>query len=290
MTPLSLADVLPLLVDPKSREPLVAHASETLVAREAARAFPITAEIPMLMPKDARPASEEERGAAGRAEPSRRDAASVEVMVLDVGTKTGKGVKRVHEEHWKRLGMPAGASWGVVGIDLQHSRLLEARKHGIFAVKADGARMPFADGSFDLTVVTELLEHVPRELAVDVMKEARRVTRGAIFIQNPDFTSEPYLREKGLKFTWMDWKVHPHHITADGMRSVLEEAGFTSFDVEQIRPVRDSSSRELVSLETPRDTQFFDPDLHTKPTVTFDQPVYEKLRVVLDLRRHTVPS
>lgn len=288
MTPLSLGAVLPLLVDPKSREPLVAHGPETLVAPGAGRAFPIAAEIPMLMPKDAREATAEERQA--RARPDAAPRADVEVMVLDVGTKTGQGVKRVHEEHWERLGMPAGASWGVVGIDLQHARLLEARKHGIFAVKADGARMPFADGSFDLTVITELLEHVPRELAVDVMKEARRVTRGAIFIQNPDFTSEDYLREQGLKFTWMDWKVHPHHITADGMRSLLEEAGFTAFEVEQIRPVRDSSQRELVSLATPRDTQFFEPGVHEKPSVTFDQPVFEKLRVVLDIGRHTVSS
>lgn len=283
LVPITLDDVLALLVDPESRQPL-ARAGDALRVSGGAREYPIVAEVPWLMSKLGRPVVDGAPGAS--ASHVARSARPARTLVLDVGTKTGKHLRGVLDEQSKVLRFDPSIPCAVVGIDLHQDRLLGARANGIFAVRADASRMPFHDGAFDIAVITELLEHVPRELAVHVLREARRVTRRSIFIQNPDFTAEEYLRTAGLKFAWMDWKVHPHHVTADGMRTILEEAGFSSFEVEQIRPVADSSHSEIVPIDAPTDTLVFDAAIHSKRSVMFDQPVFEKLRVVLDIERH----
>ena len=62
-----------------------------------------------------------------------------------------------------------------VGVDLSEAGLAIAAEHGVEAVHADVARLPFDDASFDVVVAGEILEHVP-DLAATV-REATRVLR-----------------------------------------------------------------------------------------------------------------
>ncbi|MFD7406335.1 bifunctional 2-polyprenyl-6-hydroxyphenol methylase/3-demethylubiquinol 3-O-methyltransferase UbiG [Streptomyces sp. NPDC059866] len=70
----------------------------------------------------------------------------------------------------------AGKGYRVVGVDLSALSLNEARKHGFDeVVRADIARLPFAQGAFDVVTAGQCLEHVPDPFAV--VREACRVLR-----------------------------------------------------------------------------------------------------------------
>ncbi|HWH32920.1 MAG TPA: methyltransferase domain-containing protein [Egibacteraceae bacterium] len=52
-------------------------------------------------------------------------------------------------------------------------------------VLADGAKLPFADSTFDIVVTLDTLEHVPPERRPDLLSEALRVSRGYVLVVCP---------------------------------------------------------------------------------------------------------
>ncbi len=55
-----------------------------------------------------------------------------------------------------------------VGLDITHSALLEAKRHGVVPVRADVQRLPLPSASADIVVAGEIFEHVdnlPRVIA-----------------------------------------------------------------------------------------------------------------------------
>jgi SAM-dependent methyltransferase len=94
--------------------------------------------------------------------------------VLDVGCAEGYFIKVVSD----RFG---AAAWGV---DLSTTALAKAhRLYGLPVAAAEATRLPFADGSFDLVISTEVIEHV---LDPDLMvAEMRRVSRGSVLVTTP---------------------------------------------------------------------------------------------------------
>jgi 2-polyprenyl-6-hydroxyphenyl methylase / 3-demethylubiquinone-9 3-methyltransferase len=62
-----------------------------------------------------------------------------------------------------------------IGVDQSATAIAQARDHGVEAVRADVAALPFRDASFDVVVAGEVLEHVP-DLPT-VVAEACRVLR-----------------------------------------------------------------------------------------------------------------
>ncbi|BEP14353.1 hypothetical protein acdb102_26640 [Acidothermaceae bacterium B102] len=70
-------------------------------------------------------------------------------LLLDVACGGG-----VMAPHVARLG------YRHVGIDIGQAALVVARQHGLEPVRADAARLPFADGVAEVVVAGEMLEHV----------------------------------------------------------------------------------------------------------------------------------
>jgi 2-polyprenyl-6-hydroxyphenyl methylase/3-demethylubiquinone-9 3-methyltransferase len=69
----------------------------------------------------------------------------------------------------------AGKGYRHVGVDLAASALVQARDHGVAAVRADVTRVPLADGCADVVVAGEILEHVTDLPAA--VREACRLLR-----------------------------------------------------------------------------------------------------------------
>ncbi|MEO6951241.1 MAG: class I SAM-dependent methyltransferase [Polyangia bacterium] len=68
----------------------------------------------------------------------------------------------------------AGARFGI-DFSLARARAASKESAGAIVACADATRLPFADESFDVTLVRDLLHHVPTRL--DVLTQAYRVTR-----------------------------------------------------------------------------------------------------------------
>ena len=114
-------------------------------------------------------------------------------LLLDLGAGTGR-----HSFEAVRRGAR------VVALDLSHEDLRQARAWlgamaaegevgdggWAAAVQADGLRLPFAAGTFDRVIVSEVLEHVPEDEAA--MREVKRVLKpsGTIAITVPRWFPE----------------------------------------------------------------------------------------------------
>ena len=90
--------------------------------------------------------------------------------VLDVGAGTGHLTAA-----FRRRGHP------VTALDATDAML--RRNEAGARVRADAARLPFPDRSFDLVVEANLLHHVADP--VGVLREMARVTRGAVAVIEP---------------------------------------------------------------------------------------------------------
>lgn len=97
--------------------------------------------------------------------------------LLEIGC--GEGGNLWHLRHL------AGARFG---IDFSAARVRAAslQSDGALVACADATRLPFADDAFDVTLVRDLLHHVPTRL--DVLTQAHRVTRhgGRLHVFEPN--------------------------------------------------------------------------------------------------------
>ncbi len=82
--------------------------------------------------------------------------------ILDVGCGVGQYVRHMRE-------LPAT----VYGIDIERRRVVDGARHLAGLMVASAEALPFAEGSFDIVVLNEVLEHVRDERAT--LREAARV-------------------------------------------------------------------------------------------------------------------
>ncbi|HEY4883463.1 MAG TPA: methyltransferase domain-containing protein [Myxococcales bacterium] len=89
-------------------------------------------------------------------------------LVLDLACGTGAMVRRLAAR------LPDAI---LFGADLSRPQLRAARQRSPWlpVVQSDATALPFRSGAFDVVHWSWLLEHVPRERAVDILREVRRV-------------------------------------------------------------------------------------------------------------------
>jgi SAM-dependent methyltransferase len=141
--------------------------------------------------------------------------------ILDVGT--GEGL------FWSEN----SAQRTVVGVDVRHDALQEARTRGLVIPAMGSAyRLPFPDDSFDLVVAIEILEHLDRpSVAVD---EIGRVTKSNAVITVP---WEPWFSLGVLFGSGQHWRRlgrEPEHVNAFGPSELGDALGTRFGDVRII--------------------------------------------------------
>jgi len=102
------------------------------------------------------------RGLERRLEIMRRYVDLEDKMILDIGCGVGAFVRRLRE-----------FSPRVAGIDVDFERVTEGGKAVPNLALAVGERLPFTDGSFDVVLLHEVLEHVTDDETT--LREAHRV-------------------------------------------------------------------------------------------------------------------
>jgi ubiquinone/menaquinone biosynthesis C-methylase UbiE len=101
-------------------------------------------------------------------------------------------VKMIKEKKWEKqkiLEIGSG-SYGIapylkeeiVGVDTDFS---EPEYPLLKQVKTSGKKLPFKDSSFDLVILSDVLEHIPKSVRRQVLEEAVRVGKKAVFISGP---------------------------------------------------------------------------------------------------------
>ena len=116
--------------------------------------------------------------------------------VLDIGSGVGSFVVACRKRGFKAFGVEPdriGQGGRISSIQIARRRLEDQ----VFAVGV-GERLPFADRSFDLITLNQVMEHVAEQTAV--LQEALRVLKdgGAIYIASPNYLRfyEPHYKIK----------------------------------------------------------------------------------------------
>ncbi len=126
---------------------------------------------------------------------------------LDLGCGAGAVLKALRERG------------PTIGLDLSDVALSYCRHRGLDdLVRADARHLPFHDGSFDVVVTLDTVEHIPDDLGA--LREAARVLKpGGLLVMNvPAF-----------RWLWGPHDValmHRRRYTRPQVRKLLEEAGF----------------------------------------------------------------
>jgi SAM-dependent methyltransferase len=134
--------------------------------------------------------------------------------VLDIGTGTGANLRLLRE-----IGME-----DVTGLDASEEAIRFCAERGLGAVRrGDACNLPFPDGSFDLVLATDVLEHVDRD--AEAAGEIRRVLTpgGHALLTVPAFRS-----------LWGLQDVQSHHLRRyrrSPFRRLLLEAGLEVRDL-----------------------------------------------------------
>lgn len=91
-------------------------------------------------------------------------------VLVDVGCGGGLLTPHLH-----------GKGYRHIGLDLTRSALEHAADHGLTPVRADAGALPLADGSADVVVAGEILEHVP-DLPSAVAEACRVLRPGGLLV------------------------------------------------------------------------------------------------------------
>jgi ubiquinone/menaquinone biosynthesis C-methylase UbiE len=105
------------------------------------------------------------------------------------------------------------------GIDISEAAIAAARRRGFTRVsQMDATRLTFDDGSFDLVIASDVLEHIEDDISA--LKEWRRVlsSRGKLIVFVPAFQALWSSHDKAND--------HVRRYSGSQLRHALEEAGF----------------------------------------------------------------
>lgn len=133
--------------------------------------------------------------------------------ILDVGCSFG---------WFERFALENGAA-AATGVDVDDQALAVARRlvpQAAF-LRAAAAELPYADASFEVVTLFDVLEHVPRRTEADVLAEARRVLvrGGQLALTTPHRHWLPMVADPA-------WYLGHRHYRLRDVVALAEQAGF----------------------------------------------------------------
>jgi ubiquinone/menaquinone biosynthesis C-methylase UbiE len=160
-----------------------------------------------------------------------RRCGSSPVSVLDVGAGSGDLLRHVRNSIDK--------SNLLVGIEIDRKAAASIKGDKILAVRADAAKLPFSEHSFDYTFCTLMLHHLNDEAAIGLLREMDRVTRRRIFVVDLERSALNYYLYRMLGRVFLqDFTLHDGSLsirrafTRDELDALGKRAGLPNFKVE----------------------------------------------------------
>ena len=192
---------------------------------------------------------------------------------LDVGCKIGGSFSRVP----KKFGYTPSQGLGL-DINKNHvDKFIQTGNHGIIG---DARNLPFVDNSFELVILSRVLEHMSDEqTGFKTLDECIRVASKTVFVCLPFFDEDDYLYLFGLKTFYSDWHDHKNKVTLSSLKSYL---GDRLYEVKMIRKLEDSSAQEIIPISAPPDSMEYNLELHgEKNSVKFNRDIWREYQITI---------
>ena len=168
-----------------------------------------------------------------------------DTRILEIGAGGGFTLERLHDLGFSRLS----------GLDLTESTLaaMRSRVPSANLVAADGETLPFRDGSFDILLSSDVVEHLP-ELEKHLAEAARLLPDGGYYLfKTPNrLMAQVYYRLRGMYDAYF-W--HPSMSSPGEIRLRLGRAGFSARFVA-VPHLTDAQLRKIPSVPLQRLAQW----------------------------------
>jgi len=157
--------------------------------------------------------------------------------ILDVGCGMGQITKILGETH------------DVTGLELSHVAVEKAAKLGVAVVPGGIDKLPFPDGSFDLVMGAEVLEHLDEELFAKGVREIARVAAQFVLLTLPNRDRLQALRQEcpNCRSILVPWG-HIRSFDVEYARHLFDDLGFSSQQVELFGPLITNNHKLLCRL------------------------------------------
>ena len=192
---------------------------------------------------------------------------------LDVGCKTGGSFMSVS----KKFGFSPEQG---LGLDINKNHVDRFIQTGNHAIVGDAQKLPFVDNSFELVILSHVIEHMKKEqVGFKTVKECIRVASKTVFICLPFFDEDDYLHSLGLKTFYSDWYGHRNKVTLRSLKSYLGEQ---SYEVKMIRKLEDSSAQEIIPISAPQDSMEYNLELHgEKNLAKYNRDIWREYQITI---------
>jgi SAM-dependent methyltransferase len=168
----------------------------------------------------------------------------VSALTAALGASPGPDVLNVGAGPFFELSLLDARARRITVCDIDERAVeLAKQTHGAALAGADavapGVPLPYPDGSFDLVVAMDVIEHLPEPLPW--LKELVRVTRhgGHLFLTTPNYASKSLvtLEKTALELVarrqgFSRDGLHPSKLDPDSFRQLFLEAGASRVEIE----------------------------------------------------------
>jgi SAM-dependent methyltransferase len=158
-------------------------------------------------------------------------------VVLDAGCGNGLVSKVVSR------------NFDVTGLELSEIGAKKMVASGLKCLQGSIADMPFENKSFDMVLVSEVIEHLDEELFLKALHEITRVTRDYILITVPNNENLRFFRRecpqcKSISVPWS----HLRSFSQSKAQSLFNDFGFNCLDCRVFGPARPNGNHILSKI------------------------------------------
>ena len=120
----------------------------------------------------------------------------------------------------------------VIGVDIARGMLQRARSkngHGMTVwMEMDSTKLAFSDNSFDISVISLALHHMPERVQLHLLSELRRVTRKKVVLIEPNTPVDPsWVPLWKFVASIIDESEHIHEWCDQDLNATCQQAGLT---------------------------------------------------------------
>jgi hypothetical protein len=161
-------------------------------------------------------------------------------------------------------------------VDLDPERVEAMNKLDYDSMVGDLTNLKVPSNCVRFVKMAHILEHMPNLDGVErALAAAKKAATDFLVITGPFFDEDDYLKSKGLKLYWSDYKEHTCHLKVSQLIHLLKKQRLDNYEIYVRYPVIDSSAEQIHPLNSPAGAHQYDPKVHPrKQKIRFDRIIW----------------